>query len=854
MLPRTKRPEAVSFGGLASATNLPRVAQLVQKRRQTNPNPRLCERCQDWDVPDFAAGLGSKAHHYLSLENISLRSSNCLFCCAIAAAVEARRREDDWLHDCSEACLFVTVQGPFFLDSGLAEDQKYRLFASSDDEVSVRLFLELTLSAVPDKSKLGASDSLSSPFAVTPQFLFRYSTGEPQRLQAIEGWEAEHFDVQTLKVWIDGCEILHGHHCVSKYKSIDHLPIGFRVIDVHGMKIVKPSRPVRFVALSYMWEASQASGHAQLETTNAEDLEAPGSLKSIKLPRIILEAISLCRDLGESYLWVDRLCVVQDDERSKPDQIDGMDRIYQSASFSILAALNDRQGNGFPGYAGNPRKPRASLWCPPRNRNVGKGIDPNGLQTVVDASLWNRRGWTFQERLLSRRSIFITEHQVLFQCCRGHAAEELTWGRGRHEVPTIVFSKEADPPQAEESIDEHDSEAHHTAQEDIDESKTEKKPFRMPSIPGFYRRALHSKDAPVKLRGQVSLANYCQWVEDYTSRQLSRETDILNAFAGVGNAVGESMRTKMTFGLPDMYLPQTLMWSHTGAVRRRDDADLRIPSWSWAAWSSVEGGSAASYRWIHGDARLYDTKLVRIVTLVQFHVYDARRVSSRHEDDGNGLRKVKVTERWLGSCMQLARMSGIEKLPPLQRKMAGGKFNVSEETNEKYIAMWRECPHSPWEALAHVELDPEAVEVAAGLSGALVFNTTVASLRVGRDRRMMGARRGDCEDAEILDMMGRHVGYLDKMDTRWISGRKGARDRRTLLDFIVVSASVDTEVSESNEWAFIEGQFHEMWRFNVMLVERVPCTPFVARRVGVGYVWLSQWRDCNPRWETVVLC
>ncbi|EXF78836.1 hypothetical protein CFIO01_01675 [Colletotrichum fioriniae PJ7] len=854
MLPRTKRPEAVSFGGLASATNLPRVAHLVQKRRQTNPNPRLCERCQDWDVPDFAAGLGSKAHHYISFENISLRSSKCLFCCAIAAAVEARRREDEWLRDCSEACLFVTLQGPFFLDSGLAEDQKYRLFASSDDEVSLRLFLELTLSAVPDKSESEVLDSLPSPFAVTPQFLFRYSTAEPQRLQAIEDWEAEYFDIKTLKVWIDGCEILHGHHCVSKYKSIDHLPIGFRVIDVRGMKIVKPSRPVRFVALSYMWEASEAPGHAQLETTNAENLESPGSLESVKLPRIILDAMSLCRDLGEGYLWVDRLCIVQDDERSKPDQIDGMDRIYQSASFSILAALNDRQGNGFPGYAGNPRRPRASLWCPPRNRNVGKGIDPNGLQTVVDASLWNRRGWTFQERLLSRRSIFITEHQVLFQCCRGHAAEELTWGRARHEVPTPVLVEGADSPRAEEPIDEHDPEAHHTAQTDIDESMTEKKTHRIPSIPGFYRRALHSKDAPVKLRGQVSLANYCQWVEDYTSRQLSRETDILNAFAGVGNAVGESMRTKMTFGLPDMYLPQTLMWSHRGAVRRRDDAGMRIPSWSWAAWSSVEGESAASYRWIHGDARLYDTKLVRIVTLVQFHVHDARRAASKPQDDGNGLRKVRVTERWLGSCMQMARMSGIEKLPPLQRKMAGGKFNVSEETNEKYTSMWRECPHSPWEALAHAELDPEAVEVAAGFPGALVFNTTVASLRVGRDRRMMGARRGNHEDAEILDMMGRHVGYLDKMDTRWISGRKGARDRRTLLDFIVVSASVDTEVSENNEWAFIEGQFHEMWRFNVMLVERLPCTPFVARRVGVGYVWLSQWKDCNPRWETVVLC
>ncbi|CCF43987.1 hypothetical protein CH063_13533 [Colletotrichum higginsianum] len=70
-----------------------------------------------------------------------------------------------------------------------------------------------------------------------------------------------------------------------------------------------------------------------------------------------------------------------------------------------------------------------------------------------------------------------------------------------------------------------------------------------------------------------------------------------------------------------------------------------------------------------------------------------------------------------------------------------------------------------------------------------------------------------------------------------VAGRKGARDRRrAAVDFIVISASLDGGLSERNEWAFIEGQFHEMWRFNVMLVERLPCEPFVARRLGVGYV------------------
>ncbi|KZL76531.1 hypothetical protein CT0861_00794 [Colletotrichum tofieldiae] len=856
MLSRTKIPEAVFFRGPTSTTNLPRVAALARERRETRPSPRLCGRCQHWDVPEFATGFGAKAHHYISLRDIVQSAQRCLICGAIAAAVQARRGESEWLSGSPETSIYVTVQGPFFLDSGTADNQKNRLDVSAADEVSIRLFLELTLSVLPKSTLPSTGDASQQPFAITPQFRLRYSKDEPRYLQAIDEWEVDFFDVRALKGWIDACGILHGAKCVGEYSSIYTLPSGFRVIDVLDMKIVQPSEPVRFVALSYMWESSEGAGHAQLENANAHNLETPGSLTSVTLPPIITDTISLCRDLGERYLWVDRLCIVQDDEHSKPNQIDGMDRIYQSASFAIMAALNDRNGNGFPGYAGNPRRPRASLWGPARNRNVGRGIDPNGMQAVVDASLWNRRGWTFQEKLLSKRRLFITEYQVLFECCRGQAAEELTWGRPLQVAgavnegePSISFEEDL-----EDGVPDIASES---TREDTGEPATTGKSHRMPRIPGFFRRPLYHKDATIKLREHVTLANYCAWVEDYTSRQLSRSADILNAFAGVGNAVRKALRTETLFGLPEVYLPQALMWSHTGAALLREDDGVRVPSWSWAAWTAAEG-SAAGYRWVHGNARLVDVQLVRIATLVSFHLRDPTAVVGSENGDG-GLRKLRVKERWLGMEMKMTKIHGPEKLPPLQRKMGGGKVKVSPETDKKHTEMWRECPHSPWEALAHEELDAKAVAMAGDFPGALVFNTTVASLRVGRGRgiRKAGGSReagAEHEDAEILDMMGRQVGYLDKMDPAWVAGRKGARDRRKMLDFIVISASLDGGLSERNEWAFIEGQFHEMWRFNVMLVERLPFEPFVARRVGVGHVRVSQWRECCPRWETVVLC
>ncbi|KAF6810235.1 hypothetical protein CSOJ01_06426 [Colletotrichum sojae] len=814
MLPRTRPPADVFPVGSILPTAHLRID--IAGLRPRDPNPKLCARCRDWDVPAFAAGRCGKAHDYLPLTDLRRAAqSGCLVCSAVVAAADARRRECGWLRDSPERCVYVVVQGPFFLDTGHWDDQERRLEVSGR-RLRVRLFLELTLCVVPGGRS--GERPLPAPFAVTPQLQLTFHVGETTRLQAVEDWEVERFEVETLKKWLDGCEMLHGKRCVGEYGSKDDLPLGFRVIDVRRMSVIQPAEPVRFVALSYMWEvaeAEKATQHAQLVAANATELEAEHSLARIKLPRIILDTIKLCAGLGERYLWVDRLCIVQDDERSKPDQIQGMGCIYQSAAFTIMAALSDRKGGGLPGFSDQRRMARASLWGPPRNRNVGHGIEPNGVQTIVDPSLWNKRGWTFQERLLSKRRLFITEHQVLFECRRGQAAEELTWARSPTEA-------------AKDGADAHARVQH------------------IRSIPGFYRRSPYRRELAVRLGKLVSLVDYCHWVEDYTSRQLSHSADILEAFAGVANVLRTVMKSDTVFCLPEAFLPQSLMWSHMGIATRREALPW-IPSWSWAAWMSA----AAGYRWLSDDKRLVDTKLVRIVTLVSSFYY-------RHPTaTAAGLRKLSVKERWLGSEMDMASISCPRKIPPLPRVMGGrrggGRVEISEETSRMYEEMWRECPHNPWQALAHTELDQKASALAGDFPGALVFNTTVASLSVGR---VHGAKpsSGRVMEAEILDSLGRQVGRLDAMDADWIAGRKGKRDRRSLLDFIVINAALEDIVGERNELVFIERQLHEMWRFNVMLVERLrPYEAFVARRIGVGYVRASQWKECNPRWETVIL-
>ena len=413
------------------------------------------------------------------------------------------------------------------------------------------------------------------------------------------------------------------------------------------MKIVKPTKAVRFVALSYMWQQSGDEGHVQLECSNINELELPGGITNISLPNIISDAISLCKGLGETYLWVDRFCIIQDDKESKHHQIRGMDRIYRSANFTIVAALNRRDSQGIPGFSGRPRI--SSLWRPAYECEVeGRGIRPNCITAIVDSSLWNKRGWTFQERVFSTRCLFITEFQVAFACERGTATEELTYCHQR--LPRNGDSMMM-------AYAESDSEKEVKQQEDH-------------QIRSFTRRSFSTGGINYSTKSTISLVDYFHFVENYTQRQLSFGTDILNAFTGIGNSLGESFDSGMIFGLPEKYIPQALMWSCFGLVETSVETP-QIPSWSWA--SSVK---PADYGWRSGRSPL-DEDLVRIASLVYFHFQDPKL----------GLRRLAVQERWIDHLSTIKELANEDKLPGLE-----GKYNpgVTRSTDT-----WRNCPHSP---------------------------------------------------------------------------------------------------------------------------------------------------------------
>jgi hypothetical protein len=146
------------------------------------------------------------------------------------------------------------------------------------------------------------------------------------------------FDLVTG--WLKLCDGTH-EHTINPSNPISQLQ-DLRFIDVRNRCIVKQNHSVRYAALSYTWGRGK---QYCLKRKNVEVLEEHGSLDRVDIPlrRVIFDAIEVCVRADIPYLWVDALCIVQDDTHGKMAQISKMNLIYSNAYVTIIAAAEKQE-------------------------------------------------------------------------------------------------------------------------------------------------------------------------------------------------------------------------------------------------------------------------------------------------------------------------------------------------------------------------------------------------------------------------------------------------------------------------------------------------------------------------------
>lgn len=158
-------------------------------------------------------------------------------------------------------------------------------------------------------------------------------------------------DLVQADYWMHTCTTAHGVCCAPKKPPGASLR-GFRAINclANPFKVETVSWSEKYVALSYVW--------------------GPGT-ENERWPETVKDAIAVTKMLKVKYLWVDRVCINQDDHEEKMFLISKMDAIYEGAEFTIVNAAGDAR-TGLPGVSQTSRKPQHRVEL---SLSKGKGAD-----------------------------------------------------------------------------------------------------------------------------------------------------------------------------------------------------------------------------------------------------------------------------------------------------------------------------------------------------------------------------------------------------------------------------------------------------------------------------------------------
>lgn len=351
--------------------------------------------------------------------------------------------------------------------------------------------------------------------------------------------------MSQIRHWLQDCEQNHPacapRHLTSLPKRlIDLLPGNDQ--DTHSKpraKLVFSENILetfpRYTTLSYCW-----GGERSFKTTIATVDAFHQQIPTPELPRTFKEAFETTRQLGIRYIWIDALCIVQDDKLEWEKEVAHMHDVYAGSFLTIQAseARSPSEGCFAPTCA-------ASAETRGSERTLGTTRESSSkLEAIVHivphifrTSGLNTRGWTLQEAVLSHRIIQLTNYELHWRC-----RSSMLWETGIPYVNTERLSGNVPPLQ------------------ELDDRT--------------WNKLWHT------------------WLENYSEREFSFPDDRLPGIVGLVEAYKRDTSDEPCLGLWRSSMSEDLAWCRIGV--RSDQLDhpplsQRIPSWSpFACRQAVE--------------------------------------------------------------------------------------------------------------------------------------------------------------------------------------------------------------------------------------------------------------------------
>ncbi|KAA8612762.1 HET domain containing protein pin-c1 [Pyrenophora tritici-repentis] len=365
----------------------------------------------------------------------------------------------------------------------------------------------------------------------------------------------------TIRAWLTECQT---HHLACRKNEKPEAPVAARILAIQEntpgnflIRLVTTEsidlRSEPHLVLSHVWGGIEI----KCKTTSARISQYQDiGIDFDTLPKTFQDAVQITAAIGFRYLWIDSLCIIQDDDEDWQRESAKMAAIFHTGTIT-LSATSAKNGTEGCGLAMKPG--RTMRFSHPHSR----GLDFIARETtetiasaatILDNHLRNApvstRAWILQEQKLSRRILHAMDSQLVWVCSMITESED-----------SIVYKQENKAPKI-------------TSQAHLDSR-----------VPCSYQSGNENSSLP-----DIYESGYHWWkcVEDYSTRSLTYPADRYAALAGIVQFHQERTGDSPVVGLWKQNLAIHLGWAVYHDPREHItplwDAANRRPSWTWMSF------------------------------------------------------------------------------------------------------------------------------------------------------------------------------------------------------------------------------------------------------------------------------
>lgn len=357
-----------------------------------------------------------------------------------------------------------------------------------------------------------------NPKLIAEQAIVMLRNSQPSNIANWACSTKSHLRLESIRTWIGECARAHPR-CHRGFACPDLAQLPNRLLDISipsqpwlALKSGCARKSVRYATLSHRWNDTSMP---KLLRHNKKLFRRGIDVRT--LPKVFQEAIEVCHFLDIRYIWIDALCLVQDDKLDYAREIVQMGTIHRHAYCNLNATSAAKEDTGL-FVEGNPLHMIAfPVHIEREDFSQDFYIFSRKSLTQLDDEPLLKRGWVFQERLLSPRSIYFGDQ--LHQECTSLLANEL-FPAGTH--------KQRGAPEADFRSETH---------------------LKLDRLRTFEAQMAH-----------ILYERCYSLVQKYTQCELTFESDTLPAISGIARAFNERLNDKYLAGIWLQDMIGGLLW------------------------------------------------------------------------------------------------------------------------------------------------------------------------------------------------------------------------------------------------------------------------------------------------------